>query len=143
MQRGLENEFRVVTIGKHLPEPCDRACFYSMNQKLRPHVGFVFPFMSCKTSSATETLIGCTRGIGSKMICLEYSVFVLSKFIVLFHLHCLFCLVHYSLYAFFLSYAIATKGIEFDRKKVEGYIEELVSSSTLIVLFFIFFSVCI
>jgi hypothetical protein len=47
---------------------------------------------------STETLIGCTHRIGSKIICLKYSVFVLSKFIMFFHLHCLFCLVHYSLY---------------------------------------------
>jgi hypothetical protein len=90
MQRGLENEFGVVTGGKHLPGPCDKACFYSLNQKLRPPVAFVFFFMSCKAYYATKKLIGCTCGVGSKMICLEYSVFVLRKFIVLFHLRCLF-----------------------------------------------------
>jgi hypothetical protein len=35
-----------------------------------------------------------------------------------------------------LSCAIATRGIEFEKKKVEGYIAELVCSSALIVFFF-------
>ena len=78
--------------------------------KLHQPVAFVLFFVSCKESSATENLVGCTPGIGSKMIYLEYSVFVLNNFIVLFiyivssvwfTVHCTF---------FFLSYAVATRG---------------------------------
>jgi hypothetical protein len=42
-----------------------------------------------------------------------------------------------------LSYVVATRGIEFDRKKVEGYIAELVCSFELIVFIFLFFPICI
>jgi hypothetical protein len=70
------------------------------------------------------------------MICLEYSVFVMRKYVVLFHLCCLFCLVHCSVCVVFFSYVVVTRRIEFDRKKVEGYIAELVCSSIIIVFVF-------
>jgi hypothetical protein len=43
----------------------------------------------------TVTLIRCTTKISSKIICLKYSVFVLSKFILLFYLHYLFYMVEH------------------------------------------------
>jgi hypothetical protein len=95
--------------------------------------------VSCKASSASENLVGCTPGIGSKMIYLEYSVFVLNKFIVLFI--CVVSSVWFTVHCtfVFLSYVVATRGIEFDKKKVEGYIAELVCSSALVVFYLSFF----
>jgi hypothetical protein len=46
---------------------------------------------------AIEMLIRCTPRISSKMICLKYSIFVQSKFIVLFYLHYLFYMLKFSL----------------------------------------------
>jgi hypothetical protein len=139
MQRGLENEFRVVTRGQASSRSCDRACFYSLNQKVSSTCCLCPVLCVLKASSASENLVGCTPGIGSKMIYLEYSVFVLNKFIVLFI--CVVSSVWFTVHCTFvcLSYAVATRGIEFDKKKVEGYIAELVCSSTLVVFYLSFF----
>jgi hypothetical protein len=114
-----------------------------MNSKLSQGAsicqGLVLSFVSCKASYATENLVGCTPGIDSKMIYLEYSVFMLNKFIVLFI--CVVSYVWFSVHCTFVffSYAVVTRGIEFDKNKVEGYITKLVCSSTLIIFYLSFF----
>jgi hypothetical protein len=103
--------------------------------KIRPPVAFV----SCKTSSASENLVGCMPRIGSKMIYLEYSVFVLNKCIVLFICIAILFGSLFTIRLFACHMLWRLGRIEFDKKKVEGYIAELVSSSALVVFYLSFF----